>query len=89
MNPLTPTIAGIKLEREYSTIKLPSMNPMATGGIVAEVISLAFSLVLTLWLKTASKLKRPGWFLLYVLSINTLALITAFAVDKIVVLLRQ
>jgi len=55
---------------------------MATGVIVAEVISLAFSLVLTLWLKTAGKLKRPGWFLLYVLSINALALIIAFAVDS-------
>jgi hypothetical protein len=70
-------------------IQLPSMNPMAVGMLIAEIIILAFSFVLALRQKTAGNLKRPGWFLLYVLSINALALIIAFAEDKIVALLRQ
>jgi hypothetical protein len=65
------------------------MNPMSTGVIIAEIIILAFSLVLALRRKTAVKLKRLGWFLLYVLSINVLALIISFAVDKMVVLMRR
>ena len=69
--------------------QLPSINPMAAGVLIAEIIILAFSLVLALRRKTAGKLKRPGVLLLCVLSINNLALIIAFALDKTGVLLHQ
>jgi uncharacterized membrane protein len=65
------------------------MNPMAVGVLIAEVIFLAFSLILTLRLKSAARLKRLAGFLLYFLLINGVAFIIAFAVDKIVVLMRR
>jgi hypothetical protein len=65
------------------------MNPMAAGVLIAEIIMLAFSLVLTLRLKGAARLKRLVGFLLYFLLINGLALIIAFVVDKIAILIRE
>ena len=65
------------------------MNPMAICVLVAEIIIVAFSLALTLRLKSAAKLKRLVGFLLYFLLINGVALIIAFAVDKIFVLMRR
>jgi|GEM_PF-3692894 len=65
------------------------MNQMAAGVLVAEIIILVFSLILTIRLKSVSKLKRLVGLLLYFLLINGLAFILTFAVDKIVVLIRR
>lgn len=62
---------------------------MSTGVFVAEIIILVFSLLLALRRKTTSRPKRLGWFLTYFLVINALAIIIAFVVDKIAVLIRR